>query len=102
MMNTKFGLPQLAILKIQSVFQNFPQVDKVILFGSRAMDTYRNGSDIDLCIESNNLTLTDLLAIENQLDDLLLPWKIDLILKNTIDNPALLTHIDKHGIIFYP
>lgn len=101
-MNNKFGLPQAAILKIQSVFQNFPQIDKVILFGSRALKTYRNGSDIDLCIESRTLSLSDQLVIENQLDDLLLPWKIDLVLKSNIDNPALLAHIEHKGIVFYP
>lgn len=41
-------------------------------------------------------------AITNQLDDLLLPWKIDLSLKKSIDNSALLDHIQQQGKLFYP
>ena len=47
------------------------------------------------------LNLTQLLKIENELDDLLLPWKIDLSLKHKIDNQALLQHIRDNGKIFY-
>lgn len=95
------GLPASAIQKIHSVFQQYPQINKVWLYGSRAKGNYRVGSDIDLCIESETLNLTELLVIETQLDDLLLPWKIDLSLKKYIDNNELLEHIDRVGVIFY-
>ena len=72
------------------------------MYGSRAMGNYKLGSDIDLCIEAESLDLIKLLKIENQLDDLLLPWKIDLSLKHTIDNPALLEHMNSFGVVFYP
>lgn len=102
MMNNKFGLPDLAIKQIHSVFLDYPQIKSVTLYGSRAMGNYKMGSDIDLCIEADHLSLTELLAIETELDDLLLPWKIDLSLKNHIDNPELITHIQKKGVHFYP
>jgi len=51
--------------------------------------------------KSNELSFSQLLAIENQIDDLLLPWKIDLSLRNQIDNPDVLEHIDAVGIEFY-
>ena len=98
----RYGLPTSVLEKIVSVFERYPQIDKVVLYGSRAMGNYRHGSDIDLCIESTTLSLSDLLAIETQLDDLLLPWKIDLSIKNSIDNAALLDHINKIGIAVYP
>ncbi len=34
--------------KIRAIFKKFPQIDKVILYGSRAMGTYKPGSDIDI------------------------------------------------------
>ena len=96
------GLPDTAIEKIRAEFNRYPEIQRVILFGSRAIGTYQVGSDIDLCIEAESLNLTQLLKIENALDELLLPWKIDLSLKHFIDNPALLAHIRAYGIIFYP
>lgn len=97
-----FGLPPDAIKKIHAIFTDYSQVEQVILYGSRAIGNYRSGSDIDLCIEGEMLTISQLLKIENRLDDLLLPWKIDLSLKHQIDNPALLQHIKDKGLVFYP
>jgi predicted nucleotidyltransferase len=102
MKNSKlFGLPDSAIKRIRTVFAKYDEIKKVILYGSRAKGNYRLGSDVDLCIEGESLSLTQLLNIENELDDLLLPWKIDLSLKHKIDNPSLLQHIRDNGIIFY-
>lgn len=101
MKSDRFGLPRGAVEKICKVFEQYPAIEQVILYGSRAQGRFRTGSDIDLCIEGIDLDVTDLLAIENQLDDLLLPWKIDLSLKQCIDNPLLLEHIQSVGIPFY-
>ena len=99
--NALYGLPLNAILALNTIFKTYAHINKVILYGSRAKGTYRDGSDIDLCIEGPLLGLTELLAIENKIDDLLLPWKIDLSLKHTIDNQDLIDHINRVGIVFY-
>lgn len=39
--------------------------------------------------------------LENQLDDLLLPYKIDLSLKNKLTDPDLMEHIERIGKVFY-
>lgn len=96
-----FGLPDEAIKKIHAVFSKYDEVKRVILYGSRAKGNYRPSSDIDLCIEGEMSSLTTLLKIENELDDLLLPWKIDLSLKHHIDNQSLLQHIRDNGVLFY-
>ena len=100
-LNAPYGLPLHAINALNTIFKTYAHINKVILYGSRAKGTYRDGSDIDLCIDGPLLGLTELLAIENKIDDLLLPWKIDLSLKHTIDNQELIDHIDRVGILFY-
>lgn len=97
----RFGLPQAAVEKLCGVFRDWPQVERVVLYGSRAKGSYRPGSDIDLTLEGSGLSLEQLLAIENQLDELLLPWMIDLSIRDRIDNPALLEHIARVGVPFY-
>jgi hypothetical protein len=47
------------------------------------------------------LTFDDLLRIETALDDLMLPWSIDLSLLSYIDNPALLDHITRVGKLLW-
>lgn len=96
-----FGLPVYAIEALRGVFQGWPQIQRVLLYGSRAKGSYRPGSDIYLVIEGEELTLKQLLAIENQIDDLLLPRMVDISLKHQIDNSSLLEHIARVGVPFY-
>ena len=100
-MPTIYGLPKKAIAKLCGVFSQYPAIQSVLLYGSRAKGNYRPGSDIDLSIQAPALGLSDLLAIENQIDDLLLPWTVDLSLLHQIDNPDLLDHIHRIGIPLY-
>ena len=96
-----YGLSPTTIHHIREVFALYPGLDKATLYGSRAMGTYRPGSDIDLTLEGEQLDLTTLHQIENELDDLLLPYKMDLSLLKHINNPELLDHIQRVGKVFY-
>lgn len=96
-----FGLQEKHITSITSVFKRHPEIDEVMIYGSRAKGNYRNGSDIDLSLKGEQITLAQLFEIENELDDLLLSYKIDLSVYHKIENPDFKEHIDKVGIIFY-
>jgi predicted nucleotidyltransferase len=97
----RFGLSDIVVSRIIQVFTQFPQVEKVILYGSRAKGNYKKGSDIDLVIEGNNITISCLAKIRNAIDDLLLPYTVDLCVFETIDNPSLIEHINRVGIVLY-
>lgn len=97
----KFGLNDIVISQVQSVFSLFDEVEEVIMFGSRAIGNYKNGSDIDLTIKGDNLTNNTLNRISLKLDEFLLPYTFDLIIYNQIDNQNLREHIDHIGITFY-
>ncbi|MFA6011636.1 MAG: nucleotidyltransferase domain-containing protein [Desulfobacteraceae bacterium] len=96
-----FGLPLAAAEKIKTVFARHPQVDKAVLYGSRAKGNYKNGSDIDLTLYGYGLNQNILLKIIGELDDLLLPWMIDLSIFSTLDHVKLREHIERVGVIFY-
>ncbi len=98
---TSTGLSSETIKKINLIFENYPKIDKVCLYGSRAKGNYRDGSDIDLSIFGKAMRASELLAIENKLDDLLLSYKIDLSLFHQIKNVDLLEHIRRVGLVFY-
>lgn len=99
--NKMYGLKTETIKAIQEVLANFPEVEKAILYGSRAKGNFRPSSDIDLTLTGDNLNLTTLQKIENDLDELFLPYKIDLSLYHQIKNPELLDHIRRVGKVFY-
>jgi uncharacterized protein len=94
------GLSSQCIEKIKAIFSQFPQVKKVLLYGSRAKGNYNNGSDIDLSIMNKEVDFSDLIKIESALDNILLPYKIDLNLFSKIKNTELKEHIQREGIKF--
>jgi len=96
-----FGLKPETVEKIRAVFSRHPQVSEVVIYGSRAMETARPGSDIDLTLKGEDLDLKVLNRISADLDDLLLPYMFDLSLHNQIENPDLLCHIRRVGKIFF-
>jgi predicted nucleotidyltransferase len=97
----KYGLPESTIHKIRAVLSRYPQVEKAILYGSRAKGNYKNGSDIDLTLHGAELTLNVIYKILDELDDLLLPYTIDLSIFDKIDDPDVIEHIQRVGVTFY-
>lgn len=100
-MDNTFGLKEEVIYQTNKVFKHYSQVSQVIIYGSRAMGNYRNGSDIDLTLKGKDLDLTILNKIDIELDDLLLPYTFDLSIFHHIDNPDLIDHINRVGKVFY-
>lgn len=97
----RYGLKEETLETIIDILSNEPRVEKILLFGSRAKGTYREGSDIDLCIEGADLDFSTLSPLEEKLDDLLLPWKIDLVAFDLISNQDMREHILRVGIPLY-
>jgi predicted nucleotidyltransferase len=97
----RFGLPEKTVVEIGGVLAGHPAVEKAILYGSRAKENYKRGSDIDLTLVGNGLDHRDLLKIMDELDELLLPYTIDLSILHMIDHAGLLDHIQRVGKEFY-
>lgn len=98
---TQFGLVPDVIEQIKSVFVRYPQIDKVVIYGSRAKGNFKKGSDIDLTMFGPKLSYQLLADILDELDELMLPYKIDLSVFDKLDNANLKDHIERVGLIFY-
>lgn len=94
----RFGLKEEIIKAINDVFLSYPQIEKAVVFGSRAKGNYRDGSDIDICL-LGNIDFVLLQNIEISLDALNLPYTIDLVVYENIQNEELKGHIDRVGIV---
>ena len=96
-----YGLSTETVSRICGVLALHPGIERAVLYGSRAKGNYRVSSDIDLCLVGDTVSLTQQLQIESELDDLLLPYKIDLSRFHALDNPALVDHIQRLGVTVY-
>ena len=97
----KLGLSQTTLDKLNSVFKQHGTIDLVLIYGSRAKGNYRPGSDIDLTIKGSVLEFAELMQIEDQIDDLFLPYTVDLSQYNQLTNAGLIAHIDRVGVVIY-
>lgn len=100
MIEAKDGLNDQQRQAIIAVFRLFPQIESALLYGSRALGRYREGSDIDISLVGD-IDMMTLNRISLQLDDLLLPYEIDLSVFRDIDNIDLINHIQRVGVKFY-
>lgn len=96
----EIGLSASHQLAIQKCLVKQPKVERATLYGSRAIGSFRPGSDIDLALEGE-LSLSELNALVMAIDDLLLPYELDLSLFDLINNPQLREHIERVGKVFY-
>jgi len=97
----KFGLSENIIESMNAIFEENSKIDKVIVFGSRAKGNNKEDSDIDLAVKGRNIDFKDILNLSGQLDDLNLPYKIDLLDYDAIKDKDVVEHIDRVGIVFY-
>lgn len=80
----------------------FPEIERIILFGSRAIQTSKLGSDIDIAIDGDNVTRATKLNFFDWLNnESSIPYKIDVVDINSVTNTDLLTHIREKGIMIY-
>jgi len=95
------GLSVSTVERIVSVLAHYPEIEKAVLYGSRAKGNYRTGSDIDLTLFGDRITHTLLTRLDNELDDLLLPYEFDLSLFSDLTHQELIDHIHRVGVTFY-
>jgi uncharacterized protein len=95
------GLSDVQISRIRSVIESYPGIRQAVLFGSRAMGSHRYGSDIDIALDADDLTIEDLLKLNSLIDDLNLPFKVDLVHIQRIENADLIDHIHRVGKVLH-
>lgn len=96
-----FGLPTNIIEKINSVFKKYPEIEKVVIYGSRAKGNHRAGSDIDITLFGNNITELIHSRVCSDIDDLNTPYLLDISIHHLLTSEDLLEHISRVGIEFY-
>lgn len=101
-MKNKFGLLDSDMESILIIFNNYPQIEKAVLFGSRAKGNFKNGSDVDIAIigEEINFYLVNQISYKLN-EETRMPYKFDILNYQSIKELELKNHIDRVGIEFY-
>ena len=95
------GLSDDTIAHIRTLFRRHPDIEKAILYGSRAKGTHKTGSDIDLTLIGAALEPDTISQLQVELSNGPLPYQVDLSILSRLSSPELLEHINRVGVIFY-
>lgn len=96
-----FGLKDIEINRLKQLFAADGHIETVILYGSRAKNTYKPFSDVDITLTGDDLTHENLVRLSLAIDDLLLPFQFDISILNSLRNEALVSQILSTGITIY-
>ncbi|MEX1270457.1 MAG: nucleotidyltransferase domain-containing protein [Balneolaceae bacterium] len=97
----RFGLTGRDMKAIQTIFESYPEVKTVYVFGSRAKGNYRTGSDVDLAIMNEGISIKRLSRLRSDFEESSLPYKIDLVDFTHIEKQEFIDHINRVGVPFF-
>ncbi len=95
-----FGLYNESYKKIITIFQNHQNIEKVIIYGSRAKGNYKEGSDIDLTLVGE-ISYEQIIRLKQEFEESTIPYLIDISNFSDLQSESLLDHINRIGKIFY-
>jgi predicted nucleotidyltransferase len=97
-----YGLSDRDLELIVESAKAFPEIQQLVLFGSRAKGTHKPGSDVDLAIKGEAVTYETALRLAEILnEETPLPYFFDVLHYEAIAEPRLVEHIDRVGIVIY-
>ena len=98
----EFGISEKSMDIIFSIYEKYPQIERVIVYGSRAMGNFREGSDIDMTIIADGVfSYDDLLHVADDFDNSMLPYLVDVSDFSQLKSESLKDHIRRRGKVLY-
>ncbi|ABR46965.1 DNA polymerase, beta domain protein region [Alkaliphilus metalliredigens QYMF] len=100
-MNT--GLKEDDLKYIINVIKDFDEIEKAVVFGSRAEGSYKRGSDVDIAIYGEGVSFDTISTLKAKLEEEgPLPYFFDVVDYYNLENQDLKEHIDRVGKVIFP
>lgn len=98
----KFGLKEFELDYIINAIKKFDEIEKAVIFGSRAKGNYKPGSDVDIGIYGKNITFDTVSALHAMLEAKgPLPYFFDIVDYTHLSHMELKEHIDRVGKVIF-
>lgn len=98
----RFWLHEKVIESIVAILKKYEQVERAVIYGSRARGDYRNNSDIDIALFGDELTFSINTKIFYEIDELYWVYKIDLVNMNSLkEDNKFKQNIIREGVEIY-
>ncbi|MBK1702545.1 nucleotidyltransferase domain-containing protein [Thiococcus pfennigii] len=97
----RFGLSRRIREDLSGVFAGYPEIERVLIFGSRADGTFKDESDIDLAIVAPTMSSQRFSQLWGAIDALSILFKIDLLHWDRLTDEPLKVKILTRGHRFF-
>ncbi|EPZ38341.1 nucleotidyltransferase [Anoxybacillus ayderensis] len=94
---TTYGISQNVFERLMAYFRSEEEIQRVVLFGSRAKGTARYNSDIDLCID---YTGKQKWKVIDAIDEMVGIYSFDVLFFDSL-NKEIARQIERDGIVIY-
>ena len=98
----KYGLLDSQLKVVETALQSYSEVEEAVLFGSRAIGSFKEASDVDIALKGKKANTTIAVSLKGYFEEETnLPYFFDFLSYASISNKKLKNHIDKYGIVIY-
>ena len=96
----RYGLPDEHIKIILDYIARHSEIEEAILFGSRALGTYKQGSDVDIALKGNKVDSFLAAHLKSEIEEeTCLPYFFDFVTYAKLSYKDLIRHIDEYGVV---
>lgn len=102
MNNVEYGLKDYQLKTIIDYFARHNEIEEAVLFGSRAIGSYKKGSDVDIALKGKYITPFIAAELKSELEDeTVIPFFFDFVSYSQLTHKEFINHIDTYGITIY-
>ena len=95
----RYGLPKEHIKIILDYIARYSEIEEAVLFGSRALGTYKPGSDVDIALKGNEVDSFLAAHLQSEIEEeTCLPYFFDFVAYSKLTHKDLIKHIDECGV----
>ena len=92
-------LPESLLSYLQDLPTRFPQIEKIVLFGSRSLGNGKPSSDVDLTFYGKEISASTLFQIHQELEDeTTFPYFFDVIHLDELSHKPLYSTLKTMGV----
>lgn len=88
-------------IQLEEIFIKYKEIEKVMLFGSRARQDNKYNSDVDICLFGENITHLIQAKVSMDIDEMNTPLSFDILNFNELTKKELIDNILNEGIVIY-
>lgn len=98
----RLGLEKFDLNYILDTIKKFSEIEKAVIFGSRAKGNYKPGSDVDIAVYGEKINFDTISALHSLLEEHgPLPYFFDVVDYTHLNSQELKAHIDRVGVVIF-